>query len=286
MVSDLILATEALASGRLTRRELGRRYTKVYRNVYMPRGMELTARDRAVAAWMWSHGTAVVAGLSAAALLGSRWVPAEAPAELIRTQHKSPPGIVVHKGTVAAEEVRYIAGIRCTTVARTAFDIGRRLQLDEGLVRVDALLHASGVPVHELRELAARYPGARDIGRLRRVLDLADGGAESPQETRVRLALMLAGLPRPVAQIPIRNASGRVVRRIDMGWEEWKVGVEYDGAQHWTDPVVRAEDIDRQEFLAALGWRIVRVSAVHLRGGASAVVSRAESALRAAGWPG
>lgn len=286
MVSGLIRATEALASGRLTRRELGRRYTKVYSNVYMPRGMELTARDRAVAAWMWSRGTAVVAGLSAAALLGSKWVPADAPAELIRAQHKSPPGIVVRKDTVAPGEVRVIAGVRCTTVARTAFDIGRRLPLEDGLVRVDALLQASGVPVSEVAELAAKYPGARDIGRLRQVLDLADAGAESPQETRVRLVLVRGGLPRPVAQIAIRNASGRVVRRIDMGWPEWKVGVEYDGRQHWTDAAVHAEDIDRHEFLAGLGWRIVRVSAVHLRGDASGVVRRAESALRAAGWPG
>ena len=282
----LFIATEALAAGAVTRRELAHRYTKVYRNVYTPGGLELTAADRAVAAWMWSGRTATVAGLSAAALLGSKWVPAEAPAELVRSQHRAPSGIVVRKDTIADDEARVVGGASCTTVARTAFDIGRRLPFEQGLIRVDALLNATRVPVAELLEVAARYPGARNVRQLRRILDLADGGAESPQETRVRLVLIAGSLPRPDTQIPIRDAAGRVVRRIDMGWPQWTVGVEYDRGQHWTDPDIHAADIDRLEFLAELGWRIVRVSAVHLRCDKPGIVRRAEHALRSAGWPG
>ncbi len=283
-MSKLIVATEALASGELTRRDLSRRYTKVFRNVYLPRGLELTADERAVAAWLWSGRTATVAGLSAAALLGSKWVPVDAPAELVRTQHPAPSGIVVHRDTVADGEVRIIRGINCTTVPRTVFDLGRWLPFEQGLIRVDALLNATAFPVAELSAFAARYPGARNVRRLRRVLDLADAGAESPQETRTRLVLIEGKLPRPVTQVPIRNAAGRVVRRVDMGWPQWKVGVEYDGAQHWTDPGIHAGDIDRLEFLAGLGWRIVRVSAAHLRFDKPGIVRRAEDALRAAGW--
>ena len=115
-----------------------------------------------------------------------------------------------------------------------------------------------------------------------RVLELADRGAESPQETRLRLALIRGGLPRPVTQIPVRNVHGRVVRRIDMGWPRWKVGVEYDGEQHWIDAEKHAGDIDRLEFLAGLGWRIIRVSARHLRADRSGIIRRAEQALAAA----
>jgi very-short-patch-repair endonuclease len=285
-MSKLFLATEALAADQVTRRELAHRYTKVHRNVYTPRGLELTAADRAVAAWMWSGRTATVAGLSAAALLGSKWVPADVPAELVCGQHRATAGIVVHKDSIADDEVRVVGGVSCTTAARTAFDIGRRLPFEPGLIRVDALLNATRVPMPELREVAARYPGARNVCRLRQILDLADAGAESPQETRVRLVLIRGNLPRPDTQIPIRNASGRVVRRIDMGWSEWKVGVEYDGEQHWTDPDAHARDIDRLDFLAGLGWQIVRVSAVHLRYDQTGIVRRAACALRAAGWPG
>ena len=68
-------------------------------------------------------------------------------------------------------------------------------------------------------------------------------------------------------------------RRIDMGWPEWKVGVEYDGAQHWTDPERHAEDIERLEYLAAQGWTIVRVSARQLRYDRPGIVMRVRRAL-------
>lgn len=281
-MAKLLLATEAIASGEVSRRELARQYTKLHRNVYHRNGVELTAADRAHAAWLWSGRRATVAGLSAAVLLGSKWVPADRPAELIRAHHDAPPGIVSHKDEIADDEVVDVNGISCTTAVRTAFDLGRWLPFEQGLIRVDALLNATGVTPDEVCELAVRYPGSRNIRRLRRVLELADRGAESPQETRLRLALIRGGLPRPVTQIPVRNVHGRVVRRIDMGWPRWKVGVEYDGEQHWIDAEKHAGDIDRLEFLAGLGWRIIRVSARHLRADRSGIIRRAEQALAAA----
>lgn len=277
------MADEALAVGAVTRRELVSRFVKVHRNVYVPRGIELTAYDRAIAAWMWSGRRASVAGVSAAALLGARWMPDDGPAELVRAQHRSPPDIVVHSGALRDDELCTTRGISCTTPARTAYDLGRNCAFTVGVIRVDAVLAATGISVDDVAVVARRNPGARHIRRLRRVLEIADGGAESPQETRLRLLLVRAGLPRPVTQIPICDSVGRVVRRIDLGWPQWKVGVEYDGAQHWTDPAQHAGDIDRLEFFADLGWRMVRVSANHLRNQPEGVVRRAVAALLAAG---
>ena len=73
------------------------------------------------------------------------------------------------------------------------------------------------------------------------------------------------------------------VARIDMGWPKWKVGVEYDGIQHWTDPVVRNRDIERQVELEALGWRIVRVNSNMLRYRRAMIIARTGAALQAAG---
>jgi very-short-patch-repair endonuclease len=70
-----------------------------------------------------------------------------------------------------------------------------------------------------------------------------------------------------------------------MGWETWKVGVEYDGVHHWDNATQRSRDIDRIAELEALGWRIVRVSAELLRDRPSTVVARVRVALRAAGAP-
>ncbi|WP_227999678.1 hypothetical protein [Mycolicibacterium sp. P1-5] len=282
-MAQLIMADEALAAGTVTRRELARRFVKIHRNVYTPRGTELTATDRAIAAWMWSGRTATLAGISAAALLGVRWLPDDSPAELVRTQPRHPSGIVVRCGAVADDDVCTVRGISCTTPARTAYDLGRHNPFTLGVVRVDSVLAATGVAIDEIAEIARRNPGARHIRRLRRVLEDADGGAESPQETRLRLLLVRAGFPRPVTQIPIRNARGRVVRRIDLGWPQWKVGIEYDGMQHWTDPAQHAGDIDRLEFFADLGWRMVRVSANHLRFDREGIVRRARTSLTDAG---
>lgn len=121
--------------------------------------------------------------------------------------------------------------------------------------------------------------------QLRQMLALVDSGAESPQETRTRLAIISAGLPRPRIQIEVYKEWGAVVARLDMGWEQWRVGVEYDGAQHWTDPRVRAKDIDRTAQLEERGWRIIRVSADLLRNRQDILIARIREALGAAGFP-
>jgi very-short-patch-repair endonuclease len=275
----LILATEALATGELTRRDLMRSYTKVHRNVYWPAGVELTARDRAHAAWLWSRGAATLVGTSAAAMHGTKWLPRDAPAELAYTRGPAPAGIVIHRGALAGDEVCVRGSLDCTTSPRTAYDIGRRTPGDTAIIRIDALLNATGCTVAQIEHIAERYPGARGIRRLRDALGLVDGGAESPKETELRLLLVRDGLPRPVTQIRI----GR--RRVDMGWPSWMVGVEYDGEQHFNNPDDYAADIERLEYLAAQGWIIVRVSARHMRYARLDVIRRVREALLSRGCP-
>ena len=275
---NLVVATEALASGDLTRRDLNRSDSKIHRNVYGLKGVSLTALDRAHAAWLWSGRKAILVGSSAAALHGTRYLPDDAVAELAHARQAAPPGILIHRGSIATEEICLRQSIDCTTPARTAYDIGRRAPGDAAIIRIDALLNATGCTVGEIERIAERYPGARHIRRLRSALDLADGGAESPKETELRLLLVRGGLPRPATQIVVTNPRGRS-RRIDMGWPDWKVGVEYDGEQHWTNPGDHADDIVRLEFLAAQGWIIVRVSARQLRYDRDGILSRVRDAL-------
>jgi hypothetical protein len=283
MRDRLFVGTEALATGEVTRRDLRRRYTMVHRNVYSRAGVELTAADRARAAWLWSGRRAILVGHSAAALLGSKWIPADLPAEVAHSRIGMPNGIAMRSNCIRDDELCTVDGIRCTTAARTAYDLGRRLRGETAVIRIDALLNATRCGVAEVESIAARYPGARGVRTLRTALDLADAGAESPQETRLRLLLVQSGLPRPVTQIPVANDWGRVVRRIDMGWPESMVGAEYDGEQHFDNPDDYANDIIRLEFLADRGWTIVRVSARQLRYERPAIVTRVRRALAAAG---
>ncbi|OBH06215.1 hypothetical protein A5696_23815 [Mycobacterium sp. E2699] len=277
--------TDALAAGVLNRHRLRTDFEMVHRNVYIRRGLKLTPVTRAVAAWLWSERTATLAGLSAAALHRTAWIDHWLPAELNRPSRHKARGIIVHSDTLDDDETSARDGIRMTTPARTAFDLGRRKGLTTAVIRLDALMHATGVKAADIELVADRHRGARGLIQLRRVLHLADGGSESPYETKTRLALVSAGLPRPRTQIEVLNEWGLVVARIDMGWEEWKVGVEFDGAHHWTDPAQRSRDIDRLAELEARGWAIVRVSAEMLRNRPDVVVARVHRALLAAGCP-
>ncbi|TDH55057.1 DUF559 domain-containing protein [Mycobacterium eburneum] len=281
------LGAEALAAKAIPERAMRTLYEPVYPGVYAPWGITLSARQRARAAWLWSRRRGVVAGNSAAALLGAKWVSGALDAELVHDNHKVPPKLVVHNDTLKPGEVITVDGIAVTGPARTAFDIGRRTRARQvRLQRLDALANATGVGIADVEAVIAAHRGARGLNRLRRILPLVDGGAESPQETRTRLVLIDAGLPKPETQIVVRDPYGGFVARVDMGYRELKVGIEYDGPQHWTDPKQRQRDIDRQVALAALGWVIIRVSADLLRYREATFVGRVEDAMYAAGWPG
>jgi very-short-patch-repair endonuclease len=278
-MDDIIVGSEALAAGFVTRQVLRTKYVKLHHNVYARKGLNLHAANRARAAWLWSRRTATLVGYSAAALHGSLWLPDDAPSELAHDHQPAPRGILIHRGIIANDEICMRQSIDCTTPARTAYDIGRRVPGDTAIVRIDALLNATRCTVEDVCRIADRYPGARGSRWLRAALDLADGGAESPKETELRLLLVRDGLLRPTTQIKVGK------RRIDMGWPQWKIGVEYDGEQHFTNPDDYADDIDRLEFLAAQGWIIVRVSARQLRRQPQEVVRRVRDALARRGYP-
>jgi very-short-patch-repair endonuclease len=278
------LGSEARRTGAVNRYQLANHYDAVFRDVYVPRGHELTAVDKAVAAWLWSKRTATVAGISAAALHGSLWIDAHLPAELNqRSQHRTR-GIVLYADKLWEDEICSLNGILATTPARTAFDLGRRGLLTPAVIRLDALMRATRIKPVDIEALADRHRGARGLAQLRKALRVCDPGAESPQETRTRLTLLDAGLPPPRTQIEIFDGQ-LLVARVDMGWEEWRVAVEFDGAHHWTDPRQRSRDIERIAELEALGWRIVRVSGEMLRRRPRLLVERVRTALRTAGCP-
>jgi hypothetical protein len=279
------VGSEAVAAGVVNPYQLKTNYAAVFRNVYVPGGQATTALDKAIAAWLWSGRRATVAGLSAAAFHGSLWIDAGLPAELNQRHRHKTKGIVLHSDRLGDDEVCVVDGVPATTPARTAYDLGRRRGLEMAVVRLDALMQATHLKPIDVAVLADRHSGARGIVQLREAIGLSDAGSESPQETRTRLVLTSAGLRPKRTQIEVFDCFGVFIGRIDMGWDEWLVGVEYDGEQHWTNPEVRTGDIERQARLEAQGWRIVRVSADMLRHRRQVIVERTRNALLAAGAP-
>ena len=186
--------------------------------------------------------------------------------------------LTVRTDALLAGETKEIDGMVVTTPARTAFDIGRRQPVTEGVQRIDALINATTLHVRDIRAVADQHGGTRGLVRLRATIALVDGGAESPHESLTRLLLVRAGLPPPQTQIPVTDESGCTIAYLDMGWPEKRVAVEYDGIQHWTDARQRRRDIERLTELDALGWIVIRVSSDMLRTPA-VVVERVRAAL-------
>ena len=114
--------------------------------------------------------------------------------------------------------------------------------------------------VADVVALIDRHPYARGVIQLADLLTLVDGGAASPQESRIRLWLVNCGFPRPQTQIPVLDGS-RPVAFLDMGWEECGVAVEYDGDHHRKDRRQYVKDIQRLRMLEQLGWLVIRVIA-------------------------
>jgi hypothetical protein len=276
------LGRQAVRRGDISAYQLHQQYRPIYRNVYLSKHATLTALTRARAAWLWSGGDATLTGLSAAAVLGTKWLNADEPAELCRANRHAPPGIIVPSYDLGSREKCIANGIRVTSPERTAFDIGRTLSLSRAVPVLDALANATNLKIGDVLALAELKPGVRNVRRLRSTLALVDGGAESPQESRVRLLLVRAGLPPPETQIAFADESGISRIRVDMGWREWCVAVEYDGVQHWSDRYQRSWDIDRIAMLEAMGWVVVRVSAEMLSR-PNVIIERVRRKLRAAG---
>jgi very-short-patch-repair endonuclease len=232
--------------------------------VYAPKRTVLTLEDRTVAAWLWSGREGVVKGMAASAMLGAKWVDGDIPIELNWGNHRPPTGVVTRNDTLLGPEVARHGPMAVTTPDRTAFDLGCRGPVAQAVARLDSLARATHFKVGDVQELALRHPHVKGLRQLDRVLDLVDAGAESPQETRLRLMLIDAGFPRPQTQIAVRAPDGLPRYYLDMGWEDLMVAVEYDGRHH-TDRPIYSRDIIRLEYVNSVGWIVVRVVAEHRR---------------------
>jgi hypothetical protein len=226
--------TEAVGRALLTWGQLrGPRYRRVFPDVYAPAELELDlgVRSRAAYPLVRDRG-GVLAGYSAARLLGAGCAPRDAPAEVVvPTNARHHPGVRVRRFVVADSDIAVVDGCRVTSATRTAWDLARRLPLVEAVVAVDALARAGRFEPEELLGRVEQAPGARGCRRVPEIAALSDPRAESPSETRLRVALVRAGLP-PVVQHVINDEHGFALARVDLAYPDAKLAVEYDGADH------------------------------------------------------
>ncbi|WP_232665974.1 DUF559 domain-containing protein [Pseudonocardia sp. TRM90224] len=251
------IGSVAIAAGLVTRAQLrGSDYKSVYQGIYVAADVEpdLLVRSKAAHLLLPEHGA--LCGYSAAALLGAKIGPENVAAEVIasRGQVRARRGLIVRQHALDPTEVVPVDGYRVTSPIRTAWDLGRRLRLAEAVVAVDALARLGAF---DPALLLLGPVGARGCRRLAEAVALANPLAESPMETRLRLLLVLAGLPAPVAQYPVFTPDGDLVARVDLAYPAAKLAIEYDG-QHHFDEHYSLTDRARDLALDRLDWLTMR----------------------------
>ncbi|WP_343449323.1 hypothetical protein [Micromonospora oryzae] len=193
------------------------------------------------------------------------------------TVNRAAVGLGIIDGTAAG-----VGSLRWTQPAQAAWETAVWLEPFEAVPIVDSLLGRGLVTWDDLTAVTehnADRPGGR---RARWVFGLADGGAQSPPESQLRLRLVLAGLPRPVTQHPVRLASGLVLHP-DLAWPAFRVAVEYDG--HWhADAEQLHRDRQRLNHLVGAGWVVLHVTSRRLHRDFPAVVREVRAALVSRGW--
>jgi very-short-patch-repair endonuclease len=185
-------------------------------------------------------------------------------------------GLRVHRAILNDEDVKLVRGFRATTIVRTIADVSASRGLVEAVVIADAALHERLTTIGELLGWAASHRGRAGIRNLRRVIEYAEPKTESPMETRLRMLLVLGGLPRPKAQVSIYDRDGRFVGRPDLYYEDARLGIEYDGAGHRAS---LSRDDQRQNNLLRAGVRLLRFTAPDLIHNPEFVLGHVRAAL-------
>jgi len=184
----------------------------------------------------------------------------------------------VHRTVLRAGDIQVIDDAPVTTPLRTAWDVAALEPLGTAVAALDAMVRSAAVTLLELAQLAEDGTGRWGVHRVRRAVPLVDPRAESAPESRVRVALVRAGLA-PTPQFHVLHC-GEFLGRVDLAWPEAKLIVEYEGEHHFTDERIVQDDVRYTRLLTA-GWRVIRLSAADLRD-LDSVVRRVRAALAAA----
>ncbi|HEX6351211.1 MAG TPA: DUF559 domain-containing protein [Candidatus Dormibacteraeota bacterium] len=184
-------------------------------------------------------------------------------------------GMRVSRAAFTRAEVVQRQGLPATSISRTLIDLGRRLRLADSVAIADMALHAGLLTVADMEAAAARLGRHRNVNRLRRMVELVVPEAESPMESRLRILLVEAGLPRPSVQVNLYDEQGDRLARADLYYPVRRLVIEYDGGTHTT---TLREDNRRHNRLIAAGYTPLRFTAADVFGNPQGVAAQVRAA--------
>jgi very-short-patch-repair endonuclease len=277
-ISSLVLTAEQLRSDAWIRLD-----QDVYADARLARDHELACR----AAALRLPAEAAFAGPSAAYLLGVKHAAGPAdpvhvvvPPDLTITSRAR---VKVHHVELLRGDVRHGGELPHTTPNRTVWDLATWFDPEASVPVIDSLLAGGVVNQESARAYIASRRGQRGCRRAEKALAMSDGLAQSRPESVLRVRLILAGLPRPIAQHAVRV--GSVVLHPDLAWPEYHVAIEYDGVWH-ADAAQLRRDRRRLNLLVASGWIVLHVTSDRLWRDFGGLTTEVRATLRSRGWSG
>jgi very-short-patch-repair endonuclease len=255
-----------MSDGVLTRGQLRRRsYRRLVQGVYADPGLPFDHRLTCRAVALLLPAGAAIGGHSAAAWYGAPFAGTTDPVTVVcpdELRWGGPRGVRVHRSALGPAEIEAFDDVPVTSVRRTAWDVAALEPLPVAVAALDAMVRSGSIRMAELQDMADRGSGRWRVTRIRRAVPLVDPRAESAPESRVRVALVLAGLaPQPQYEVQV---DGQFIARVDFAWPEVRLVLEYEGAHHFQGDQLIRDDV-RIARLVAAGWRVLRISAADLR---------------------
>lgn len=197
----------------------------------------------------------------------------------------SGPDVRRHVAPLRAEDVVLRCGIRCTSLARTVFDVIRTVPLETAIACADAAERQMALRGREwdqdavlawregMQRRLVDSDGARGVRQARWVADFSDGRAQLPGESVSRLRLVRLGFARPRLQVPVPAPNGRRFF-VDFGLEDARTFGEFDGQGKYTDEAMRRgiplqqvllDEKRREDWIrGTTQWRFVRWEDEHI----------------------
>lgn len=270
-----------------------RRYVRLHRSIHVDRAADLDLALRCDAALAIAPPGAALSGRTATQLYelplpnrypGSTDVRPQLMADAALPRTVDVEGLECRLCRLPAEHVRVWRGRQVTSPARTFLDLAVVLDVIDLVAVGDAILARGLATRQELAAVVGWAQRRRGVRAARAALELLDPRVRSPQESRLRARILLAGLPVPEVNAIVLDAHGEFLAEGDLVWRRWRILVEYDGAVHLSERQRRRDAVRRNQLLME-GWlQLVYTSDVLARH-PERIYDDILAALRSRGWP-
>lgn len=250
---------EGIAAGLTSSQLRSPEYAHPFHDTYVARAASRTLAARVRAATLGAPDAAIVSHETAAMLWGGAvpvcsWIHVTVPPRetFVRA------GVRTHRLS-GHRPSAHRHGLRLTTPEQTFIDLAGGLDLVQLVTLGDRLVKRRVTTPERLLAAANAWSG-RHGRAARKGSAHVRAGVDSPPESRLRMLILLAGLPEPTVNHIVRDPeTGEWLRRFERAYRELLLAIEYEGRQHRDDDEIWAGDIERREELDRETWRVVQV---------------------------